>query len=53
MYKRQIKDIVTGAGHEFAALEKYADASELIAAVADVDALIIRLSLIHISSSTA
>ena len=38
----RIKDIVTGAGHEFAALEKYTDASELIAAVADVDALIIR-----------
>lgn len=37
-----IKEIVTGAGHEFAALEKYTDASELIAAVADVDALIIR-----------
>ena len=37
-----IKEIVTGAGHEFATLEKYADASELIAAVADVDALIIR-----------
>ena len=37
-----ITEIVTGAGHEFAALEKYADASELIAAVADVDALIIR-----------
>lgn len=37
-----IKEIVTGAGHELAALEKYADASELIAAVADMDALIIR-----------
>ena len=37
-----IKEIVTAAGHEFAALEKYANASELIAAVADVDALIIR-----------
>ena len=37
-----IKEIVTAAGHEFASLEKYADASELIAAVADVDALIIR-----------
>lgn len=37
-----IKEIVTAAGHEFTALEKYADASELIAAVADVDALIIR-----------
>lgn len=38
----RIKEIVTGAGHEFAALEKYAEASELIAAVADADALIIR-----------
>ena len=37
-----IKEIVTAAGHEVAALEKYANASELIAAVADVDALIIR-----------
>ena len=37
-----IKEIVEGAGHQFAALEKYADASELVAAVADVDALIIR-----------
>ena len=37
-----IKEIVTAAGHECAALEKYANASELIAAVADVDALIIR-----------
>ncbi len=37
-----IKEIVTAAGHEFAALEKYADASELIAAAADADALIIR-----------
>lgn len=37
-----IKDIVEKAGHEFAALEKYAEASELIAAVADADALIIR-----------
>ena len=37
-----IKEIVTAAGHEFTTLEKYADASELIAAVADVDALIIR-----------
>lgn len=37
-----IKEIVEGAGHQFAALEKYADASALVAAVADVDALIIR-----------
>ena len=37
-----IKEIVEAAGHEFAALERYAGAPELIAAVADVDALIIR-----------
>jgi D-3-phosphoglycerate dehydrogenase len=37
-----IEEIVKGAGYEFAKLEKYADASELIAAVADVDALIVR-----------
>lgn len=37
-----IKEIVEGAGHQFAALEKYADAAALVAAVADADALIIR-----------
>ncbi len=37
-----IKDIVTKAGHEFAALEKYPEQSDLVAAVADADALIIR-----------
>lgn len=37
-----IKEIIEGAGHQFAALEKYTDTGELIAAVADVDAIIIR-----------
>ena len=37
-----IKKIITDAGYEFVLLEKYADQSELIKAVSDVDALIIR-----------
>lgn len=37
-----IKDIATKAGHEVVLLEKYADQSELVAAVADVDAMIVR-----------
>ena len=37
-----IKEIVTAAGHTFAALEKYEDAEALKAAAADADALIIR-----------
>ena len=37
-----IKDIVLAAGHEFAVLEKYPEQKDLVAAVADVDALIIR-----------
>ena len=37
-----IKDIVTDAGHELALLEKYTDKSQLLAAVADADAIIIR-----------
>jgi D-3-phosphoglycerate dehydrogenase len=37
-----IRDIAQKAGYEFALLEKYADKSELLAAVADADALIIR-----------
>ncbi|VAX21211.1 D-3-phosphoglycerate dehydrogenase [hydrothermal vent metagenome] len=38
----QIKTIVENAGHEFALLEKYSDKSELLNAVSDVYALIIR-----------
>lgn len=37
-----IREIATGAGHELALLEKYADKAQLLAAVADADALIIR-----------
>ena len=37
-----IREIVEGAGHEFAALEKYPSQADLISAVADVNALIIR-----------
>ena len=37
-----IKEIVEKAGHEFALLEKYEQTSELLAAVADADALIVR-----------
>ncbi|MDE6445845.1 MAG: 3-phosphoglycerate dehydrogenase [Alistipes sp.] len=37
-----IREIVEGAGYELALLEKYADKAELLAAVADADALIVR-----------
>lgn len=37
-----IKEIVEGAGYEMALLEKYADQADLVAAVADADALIVR-----------
>lgn len=37
-----IQKIVEGAGYEFAKLEKYTSADQLLAAVADADALIVR-----------
>ena len=37
-----IRSIVEGAGHELALLEKYTDKQQLLAAVADVDAMIVR-----------
>lgn len=37
-----IRKIVTDAGHELALLEKYTDNKQLLAAVADVDALVVR-----------
>ena len=37
-----IRDIVEGAGHTLALLEKYTSKEELLAAVADADALIVR-----------
>ena len=38
----KIKEVVDAAGYEFVLLEKYADKAELLNAVADVDAMIIR-----------
>ncbi len=38
----EIRKVVEGAGYELALLEKYSDNSELLAAVADADAMIIR-----------
>ena len=38
----QIKEVIEKAGFEMVLLEKYADKSELLTAVADVDAMIIR-----------
>ena len=37
-----IKEIIEAAGYEFSALEKYPEQADLVKAVADVDALIIR-----------
>ena len=37
-----IKDILTGAGHQVEVLENYAEQADFVAAVADVDAIIIR-----------
>ena len=37
-----IKKEIEGAGHELALLEKYTDKSQLLEAVKDVDALIVR-----------
>lgn len=37
-----IKEIAEGAGHEVVLLEKYAEQADLVAAVADADAMIIR-----------
>lgn len=41
-----IKDVAANAGYEVVLLEKYTDKAELIAAVADVDAIIIRSDVI-------
>ena len=37
-----IRNIVEGAGHKLALLEKYTEKSQFLAAVADADALIVR-----------
>jgi D-3-phosphoglycerate dehydrogenase len=41
-----IREIVTGAGYELALLEKYTDNSQLLEAVSDADALIVRSDIV-------
>ena len=43
---KQIREVVESAGHELALLENYKNVSELLAAVADADALIVRSDLV-------
>lgn len=43
---RQIKEIATTAGYEISLLEKYIDKSDLLHAVADTDAMIIRSDIV-------
>ncbi len=42
----QIREVTLAAGYELALLENYKDVSELLAAVADADALIVRSDLV-------
>ena len=41
-----IREVIDGAGYELVLLEKYGDKANLLAAVADVDAIIIRSDVI-------
>ena len=41
-----IREVVEGAGYELALLEKYTDKVQLLEAVADADALIIRSDIV-------
>ena len=41
-----IREVIEGAGYELVLLEKYGDKANLLAAVADVDAIIIRSDVI-------
>jgi len=41
-----IRDVVKGAGHELALLEKYTTVDQLLAAVADADAMIVRSDIV-------
>jgi D-3-phosphoglycerate dehydrogenase / 2-oxoglutarate reductase len=43
---RQIREVIDAAGHQFGLLENYKDVSELLAAVADVDAVIVRSDMV-------
>lgn len=42
----EIRKVVTAAGHELALLEKYTDKAQLLDAVADADALIVRSDIV-------
>src|SRR5512147_673811 len=43
---KQIREVIESAGHEFALLENYKNVSELLTAVADADAMIVRSDLV-------
>ena len=43
---KQIREVVEAAGHELALLENYKDVSELLAAVSDADAMIVRSDMV-------
>ena len=43
---KQIREVVESAGHELALLENYKNVSELLAAVSDADAMIVRSDLV-------
>ena len=43
---RQIREVTEAAGYELALLENYKDVSELLAAVSDADAMIVRSDLV-------
>lgn len=43
---KQIREVVESAGHELALLENYKDVSELLSAVSDADAMIVRSDLV-------
>ena len=44
-----IREVVEGAGYELALLEKYTDKAQLLEAVADADALIIRSDIVDVA----
>ncbi|MRS05299.1 3-phosphoglycerate dehydrogenase, partial [bacterium] len=43
----QIRKVVEDAGYEFALLEKYTDPADLLKAVADADAMIVRSDIVN------
>jgi D-3-phosphoglycerate dehydrogenase / 2-oxoglutarate reductase len=43
---KQIREVIESAGHEFALIENYKNVSEMLSAVADADAMIVRSDLV-------